>query len=105
MRNPFKYFKTMPEIIRLAVMMHIRFLLSIRNVGDLLHERGVDITHETVRFWWNRFGPMFAARIRNESDRQCRPPGDWALAQQPGRKLAPVLSDEREPVSEIDHRP
>ncbi len=64
MRNPFRYFKTSPEIIRLAVMMYIRFPLSRRNVEDLLHERGVDITHETVRFWWNRFGPLFAKSIR-----------------------------------------
>lgn len=63
-KNPFRYFKTSPEIIRLAVMMYIRFSLSLRNVGDLLHERGVDITHETVRFWWNRFGPLFAKSIR-----------------------------------------
>ena len=64
MRNPLKYFKTSPEIIRLAVMMYIRFPLSLRNVEDLLHERGIDITHETVRFWWNRFGPLFAMSIR-----------------------------------------
>ena len=64
MRNPFKYFKTSPEVIRLAVMMYIRFPLSLRNVEDLLHERGIDITHETVRFWWNRFGPLFAKSIR-----------------------------------------
>jgi putative transposase len=66
MRNPFKYFKTSPEIIRLAVMMYIRFPLSLRNVEDLLHERGIDITHETVRFWWNRFGPLFATSIRKQ---------------------------------------
>ncbi|WP_338242747.1 IS6 family transposase [Maricaulis maris] len=64
MRNPFRYFKTSPEIIRLAVMMYIRFPLSLRNVEDLLHERGIDITHETVRFWWNRFGPLFVKSIR-----------------------------------------
>ncbi len=64
MRNPFRYFKTSPEIIRLAVMMCVRFPLSLRNVEDLLHERGIDITHETVRFWWNRFGPLFAKSIR-----------------------------------------
>ncbi|MAC39052.1 MAG: IS6 family transposase [Oceanicaulis sp.] len=64
MRNPFRYFKTSPEIIRLAVMMYVRFPLSLRNVEDLLHERGIDITHETVRFWWNRFGPLFARSIR-----------------------------------------
>ncbi len=62
--TPFRYFKTSPEIIRLAVMMYIRFPLSLRNVEDLLHERGIDICHETVRFWWHRFGPMFAAEIR-----------------------------------------
>jgi putative transposase len=62
--NPFKWFKTSPEIIRLAVMLYVRFPLSLRNVEDLLHERGVDVSHETVRFWWHRFGPMFAAEIR-----------------------------------------
>jgi putative transposase len=60
----FRYFKTSPEIIRLAVMMYVRYPLSLRNVEDLLHERGIDITHETVRFWWNRFGTIFAAEIR-----------------------------------------
>jgi len=45
-------------------MLYIRFPLSLRNVEDLLHERGIDICHETVRFWWHRFGPMFAAEIR-----------------------------------------
>ena len=62
--SPFKYFKTSPEIIRLAVMMYVRFPLSLRNVEDLLHERGVDVSHETIRFWWHRFGPMFASEIR-----------------------------------------
>jgi putative transposase len=66
MSNPriFRCFKTSPEIIRLAVMMYVRYPLSLRNVEDLLHERGIDITHETVRFWWNWFGTMFAAEIR-----------------------------------------
>ena len=61
----FRYFKTSPEIIRLAVMMYVRFPLSLRNVEDLLQERGIDICHKTVRYWWNRFGPMLAAEIRN----------------------------------------
>ncbi len=47
-------------------MMYVRFLLSLRNVEDLLHERGVEISHQTVRFWWNRFGPIFAAEIRRK---------------------------------------
>jgi putative transposase len=63
-RSPFRYFKTSPEIIHLAVMMYVRYPLSLRNVEDLLHERGIEISHETVRFWWNRFGPLFAAEIR-----------------------------------------
>ena len=62
--SPFKWFKTSPEIIRLAVMMYVRFPLSLRNVEDLLHERGVEISHETVRFWWHRFGPKFASELR-----------------------------------------
>ena len=62
--SPFRYFKTSPEVIRLAVMMYVRFPLSLRNVEDLLHERGIDVSHETVRFWWNRFGPMFALVVQ-----------------------------------------
>ena len=64
MRNPFRYFNSSPEVIRLTVMMYIRYPLSLRQVEDLLFERGIDICHETVRYWWNRFGPMFAAAIR-----------------------------------------
>lgn len=48
------------------VMMYVRFPLSLRNVEDLLFERGIDLCHETVRFWWNRFGPLFAADIRKQ---------------------------------------
>jgi putative transposase len=64
MRNPFRYFNSSPEVIRLTAMMYIRYPLSLWQVEDLLFERGIDICHETVRFWWNRFGPMFAAEIR-----------------------------------------
>jgi putative transposase len=35
-------------------------------VKDLLTGRGIDICHETVRFWWNRFGPLFAGDIRKK---------------------------------------
>ena len=49
-RSPFRYFKTSREIIRLAVMLYVRFPLSLRNVEDLLHERVIEISHETVRF-------------------------------------------------------
>jgi putative transposase len=76
-RSPFRYFKTSPEIIRLAVMLYVRFPLSLRNVEDLLHERGIEISHETVRFWWNRFGPMFAAEIRRKRVSRMRAYSNW----------------------------
>jgi putative transposase len=77
MRNPFRYFKTSPEVIRLVVMMYVRFPLSLRQVEDLLHERGIDICHETVRFWWNRFGPLFAAEIKKKRSAQMRAGMQW----------------------------
>ena len=75
--NPFRYFKTSPEIIRLAVMMYVRYPLSLRNVEDLLHERGIDVSHETVRFWWNRFGPLLAADIRKKRVKVMRSYTQW----------------------------
>ena len=58
-------------------MMYVRFPLSLRNVEDLLHERGIDVCHETVRFWWNRFGQMFAAEIRRNRIRKIRAYSNW----------------------------
>jgi putative transposase len=77
MKNSFKYFKTSPEIIRLAVMMYVRFPLSLRQVEDLLHERGIDVSYETVRYWWNRFGPLFAAEIRKKRQADARASTQW----------------------------
>jgi putative transposase len=62
--SPFRHFNSSPEVIRLTVMMNTWYPLSLRQVEDLLFERGIDICHETVRFWWNRFGPVFATKIR-----------------------------------------
>jgi putative transposase len=76
MRNPFRYFNSSPEVIRLVVMMYVRYL-SLRNVEDLLAERGIDISHETVRFWRNRFGPMFAAEIRKRRVAHMRGYPQW----------------------------
>ena len=64
MQNPFRYFNSSSEIIRLAVMRYVRFPLLLRQMDDLLCEPGIDICHETVRLWWNRFGVLFAAEIR-----------------------------------------
>jgi putative transposase len=49
--GPFRYFNTSPEVIRLVVMMYVRFPLSLRNAENLLHERGLEISHERVRYW------------------------------------------------------
>ena len=64
--DPFRYFKLSPEVIRLVVMMSGRSPLSLRNVENLLFERGIDVCHETVRLWWNRFEQLFAADIRRQ---------------------------------------
>jgi putative transposase len=58
-------------------MMYVRFPLSLRNVEDILFERGIDICHETVRFWWNRFGPLFAADIRRQRVNRMRGSRHW----------------------------
>ena len=62
----FRCFNSSPEVIRLVVLMYVQFPLSLRNVEDLRLERGIDVCHETVRFWWNRFDPMFAGDIRRQ---------------------------------------
>ena len=75
--SPFKRFNSSPEVIRLVVLMYVRFPLSLRNVEDLLAERGIDNCHETVRFWWNRFGPLFAADIRRQRTSKMRGFRNW----------------------------
>ena len=75
--QPVPLFQHSPEIIRLAVLMYVKYPLSLRNVEDLLAERGIDISHETVRFWWNRFGPMFAAEVRKKRVAHMRGYPQW----------------------------
>jgi len=45
-------------------MLFVRFPLSQRNVEDLLHDRGVDVSYESVRYWWNSFGMKFSCEIK-----------------------------------------
>jgi putative transposase len=75
--NPFRYFNSSPEVIRLVVMMYVRYPLSLRNVEDLLFERGIDLCHETVRLWWNRFGPLFAGDIRRQRVQRMKAYTHW----------------------------
>ena len=74
--KPFRYFDNSPEVIRLVVM-YVKYPLSLRNVEDLLAQRGIDICHETLRLWWNRFGPMFAAEIRRKRVQKMRACTHW----------------------------
>lgn len=63
-------------VLALAVTMYVRFPHSLRNVEDLRHERGIDVCHEAVRFWWHRFGTLFAAApasIYNLFNSECSP--------------------------------
>ena len=69
--SPFRYFKTSPEIIRSTVVLYVRFPLSLRNVEDLLHERGIEISHGTVRFWWNKFGRSLQLRFAETGSTEC----------------------------------
>ena len=65
-----------PVIIRRAVWLYVRFTLSYRDVEDLLAERGLDVSYETVRRWVLKFGPMFARELRR---RRPRPTSRWHL--------------------------
>jgi len=65
----FKRHRFPPDIIRLGVWLYYRFTLSLRDVEDLLAERGIDVTYETVRCWANKFGPAIAASIRKRRHR------------------------------------
>ena len=68
--NPFRYFDSSPEVIRLVVMMYVRYPLSLRNVEDLLAQRGIDICHETVRLWWEPVWADVRGRDPQEAGRR-----------------------------------
>ena len=63
-----------PEVIRHAVWLYLRFTLSYRDVEELLAERGLDVSYETVRRWVLKFGPAFARNLR-----RLRPSDQWHL--------------------------
>jgi putative transposase len=62
----FRYFKSSPEIIQSTLLLYVRYSLSLRNVEEILAERGINVSYETVRFWWNRFGPLIANKLRKK---------------------------------------
>jgi len=67
-----RYFKNSPEILQLVVMLYVGFPHSLRNVEDLLHERGVDVSYESVRHRWHRFGSQFANQIEKRREGECK---------------------------------
>ncbi len=69
-----------PDIIRRAVWLYFRFTMSFRDVEDMLAERGIDVSYETVRLWVLKFGPAYARRI-------CRRRGPRVRRLAPGRSF------------------
>jgi len=65
-----------PVVTERAVWLYLRFTLSFRDVEDLLSERGLDVSYETIRRWVNKFGPLIARELRS---RRSRPSSRWHL--------------------------
>jgi len=76
-KNLFHYFKTSRAIVQLGGLNYVRFPLALRNVEDLLHERGIDICYESVRLWVDRFGTYFAHKIRRRRSESMRRIPQW----------------------------
>ncbi len=72
----FKRHRFPPEVIRHAVWLYARFTLSFRDIEDLLAERGLDISYETIRRWFLKFGTPIAANLRRARP---RPSDHWHL--------------------------
>ena len=68
-RSPYRGYRFPPEIIAHAVWLYFRFHLSFRDVQDLLAERGIIVSHETIRQWCTRFGAAFAVGLRRRRGR------------------------------------
>ena len=75
-KNSYTGYRFPPEIIQQAIWLYLRFTLSFRDVEDLLAERGIAVSYETVRRWVNHFGPMIAADLRK---RRPKPHTTWHL--------------------------
>jgi len=75
-RSPYHGHRLPPAIIQHVVWLYLRFPLSLRDVEDMLAERGLDLTYETVRRWVCKFGPLFARDLRK---RWPRPTARWHL--------------------------
>ena len=72
----FKRHRFPPDVIRLAVWLYFRFTLSFRDVEEMMAQRGVEASYETVRCWTLKFGRLFAQNLRR---RRAAPSGRWHL--------------------------
>ncbi len=72
----FKRHRFPPDVIRYAVWLYFRFTLSFRDVEELLVQRGIEVSYETIRCWTIKFGPLIAANLRR---RRSPPTGRWHL--------------------------
>jgi len=75
-KSSYSGYRFPPEIIQHAIWLYVWFTLSFRDVEDLLAERGILVSYETVRRWVNHFGPMIAADLRR---RRSKPHTIWHL--------------------------
>ena len=62
--NPYKRYRFPPDVIQYAVWLYYRFSLSHRYIEDLLSERGIEVSYESIRLWCNKFGPHYAKRLK-----------------------------------------
>ncbi|MGJ8670093.1 MAG: hypothetical protein ACSHXK_11445 [Oceanococcus sp.] len=58
-----RFFNYSEDLIRWAILLYVRYPLSLRQVEELMAERGVDVSYETIRLWWNRFGPDVSGQL------------------------------------------
>jgi putative transposase len=66
MMNTYERHRFPPDIISYTVWLYYRFNLSHRDIEDLLAERGLTVSHESIRLWWNKFGPKYARRLKRK---------------------------------------
>jgi hypothetical protein len=92
----FKRHRFPPDVIRYTVWLYYRFTLSVRDVEELLAQRGIEARREAVRCWVNRFGPLIAANL---CKRRPRPTCRWR--KQPGRVLPPRGPATRTKVADV----
>ena len=73
-KSPYHGHRLPPDIISCAVWLYYRFCLSYRDVEDLLAERGIEVSYETIRRWCHKFGPRYRRALKR---REGRLGDDW----------------------------